>query len=475
LTVDQPADLAIVRALVDRLGTAPSVSIWEYARTLMQDRELLAAREGWTRNEGLWRSRNRDELENIGMKRGRKRSDELAERAARVIPSSTQTLSKASSQFVLGVTPTFLESGAGCHVTDVDGNIYIDYPMALGPIILGYNHPRTVEAVTKQVTQGTTFTLPHPLEVEVAELITEVVPCAEMVRFAKNGSDATDGAVRLARAVTGRNTILACGYHGWHDWYVVQTTRSDGVPAVLAEYIRMFPFNDLDAVRSLLDAHSGDVAAVILELGFDEPHPGYLQELRRMTHEAGALLIFDEIVTGFRLALGGGQEHYGVTPDVTCLGKAMANGLPLAAVVGSRQLMEGFERVFFSGTFGGETLSLAAAKVTIAEIRDAPVIEHMWTQGARLHAGLRESIGRHELEVSVIGQPPRGALLFRSNEEDWPALRGLFLQETVKRGVLFGGPVFVTYAHDAADIDRTVEICDDVFGLLAKAVASNAV
>ena len=201
---------------------------------------------------------------------------------------------------------------------------------------------------------------------------------------------------------------------------------------------------------------------------------GQLQaQIQKLQAEAEALKAkeVDGVIARIRTAI----EHYGITPDVACLGKAMANGLPLAAVVGSRAVMQEFDRVFFSGTFGGETLSLAAALVTIAEIRDAPVVEHMWTQGARLHAGLRESIARHGLEVSVIGQPPRGALLFRRDGEDSPPLRGLFLQETVKRGVLFGGPVFVTYAHDPADIDRTLSICDEVFGLMAKAVASDAV
>lgn len=475
LTIDEPADLDVVRNLADQLGVGADVTIDAYARLLRQQPELNSRRVGVTRNEGLWRSQNRDDVDKIGLRHGRARSDELLARAIRVIPSATQTLSKGANQFVRGVTPAFLESGSGCHVTDVDGNMFIDYPMALGPIILGYGHPRTVAAVSEQLQRGSTFTLPHPLEVEVAELVVDAVPCAEMVRFAKNGSDATDAAIRLARAVTGRNVVLTCGYHGWHDWYVVSTPRDAGVPVELKQYIEGFAFNDLAGVEEALARHDGEVAAVILEIGFDDPHPGYLEALRDAVHRAGAVLIYDEIVTGFRFALGGAQEYYGVAPDLVALGKAMANGLPLAAIAGRRELMEDFDRIFFSGTFGGETLSLAAARVTISEIRDAPVIEHIWREGGRLHEGMRAAIATSGLDIELMGQAPRGALVFRQEGRESPALRGLFLQETVRRGVLFGGPIFTTYAHDSRDIDRTIEICGEALDVLRSAVERSAV
>lgn len=475
LTIDEPADLAVLRGLVGVLGTAPRVGIVEYAKHLFAHPALEEFRSHISRNEGLWRSRHLDELSLIGQRHPLEKSAELLARAERVIPGGTQTLSKGPDQFVRGVTPSLLLSGSGCHVTDVDGNIYIDYPMALGPVILGYGHPRTVEAVTRQVAEGTTFTLPHPLEAEVAEQLIEMVPSVEMVRFAKNGSDVTTAAVRLARAVTGRDVVLTCGYHGWHDWYMVQTPRNAGIPAILASLVEPFPFNDLVAFEAALARHDGRVAAVILEVGTDDPRDGFLGKLLTSAHRVGAIVIFDEIVTGFRFAVGGAQERYGVLPDLTCLGKAMANGLPLSAVGGRRDLMEEFCNVFFSGTFGGDTLALAAGKATLAEIAEAHVVEHMWDMGAVFRSGLTEVILASGLEVELLGHPPRSALVFRQDGADSPALRGLFLQEAARRGVLFGGPIFVTYAHQRGDVDRTVEICAEVFQLLVEAVQTESV
>ena len=475
LTVDEMQDLEVVRRLVRALGASSTVTLEDYVDRLATDKEIVDPRAGTTRNEGLWRSRNQGRLPGIGLTRGLAESDRWLARALQVIPGATQTLSKGADQFVRGVTPTFIRSASGCYVTDVDGNEFIDYPMALGPIILGHGHPRTVEAVTRQIQQGSTFTLPHPIEVEVAEKICEVVPCAEMVKFAKNGSDATDGAVRLARAVTGKNVVLACGYHGWHDWYVIQTPRNAGVPAVLRPLVDTFPFNDIEALQAKIDQHHDDHAAVILEVGFTDPLPGYLNDLADRVHRAGGLVILDEIVTGFRFALGGAQELYGFTPDLACFGKAIANGLPLAAIVGRRDVMEGFDEVFFSGTFGGETLSLVAALATIQELQNSPVIEHIWAHGHRLHEGVRSAIERHALEVDLLGQPPRGAFSFRHGGVDSPDLRGLFLQETVRRGILFGGPIFVTYAHGEAEIDRTIEICDEAFSVLRRAIDTDSV
>jgi glutamate-1-semialdehyde aminotransferase len=244
---------------------------------------------------------------------------------------------------------------------------------------------------------------------------------------------------------------------------------------VLRGLVDAFPFNDLAGLDAAFDRHPGDVAAVILEIGAEEPAPGFLASVKERAHRAGAVLIFDEIVTGFRFALGGAQEHYGVVPDLACLGKAIANGFPVAAVVGRAELMCEFERVFFSGTFGGEAVSLAAAKATISELRDRPVIDHLWTQGGRLRAGLQELITSSGLDVVIGGHPPRSWLFFRRDGEDWPALRGLFLQETVRRGVLFGGPIFLTYAHEDADIDRTLEICDQALTILRAAVETESV
>lgn len=395
-------------------------------------------------------------------------SERLWRRAQRVIPGGTQTLSKAPSQFVDGVSPKFLERGKGSHVWDVDGNEYIDYPMALGPIMLGYDHPAVTEAVVAQIHRGTTFTLMHPLEVELAELLVEMIPCAERVRFAKNGADATGGAVRAARAYTGREHVIATGYHGYHDWYIASTERSAGVPAANRSLIRSVPFNDLAALEDALGEH--EVAAVVMEIPAQEPGEGYLRGALELAHRHGALLILDEIVTGFRYALGGAQELYGFTPDLACFGKGMANGYPLAAVVGREQPMQAFEEIFFSMTYSGETVSLAAAVATLGVLRGEPVLDWIWARGEQLRSGVQRLAAGVSFGVELIGNPPRSAISF-SGADGAPstALRGLFLQECHRRGVLFGVPIFPTYSHSERDIAQTLEAVEAAFELMEKA------
>jgi glutamate-1-semialdehyde aminotransferase len=384
-------------------------------------------------------------------------SEALWERAQRVIPGGTQTLSKAPSQFVEGVSPKFLQRGRGAHVWDVDGNEYIDYPMALGPILLGYDHPAVTSAAVAQIHEGTTFTLMHPLEVELAELLVELVPCAEQVRFAKNGADATGGAIRAARALTGREHVIATGYHGYHDWYIASTELRAGVPAANRELIHTVAFNDLPALGSALG--QWETAAVIMEIPAHPPHEGYLEAALDVAHAHGALLVLDEIVTGFRYALGGAQELFGFTPDLACLGKGMANGYPLAAVVGREQSMRAFEEVFFSMTYSGETVSLAAAVATLEVLRSEPVLEHIWARGAELREGIERLAAGVSFGVELAGNPPRSALAFSDAEgEPSPLLRGLFLQECHRRGVLFGGPIFTTYSHSEKDIAQTLDV-----------------
>ena len=404
-------------------------------------------------------------------------SQALWERALRVIPTGTQTLSKGPSQFVEGFSPKFLRRGRGCHVWDVDGNEYIDYPMALGPILLGYDFPAVSEAVIAQVREGTTFTLMHPLEVEVAELLVELVPCAERVRFAKNGADATGGAIRAARAATGREHVVATGYHGYHDWYIASTERHAGVPRANRDLIHTVAFDDLVALEQALGER--EVAAVIMEIPGHEPSPGYLPAALRLAHRHGALLILDEIVTGFRYALGGAQELFGFVPDMACLGKGMANGYPLAAIVGGEQPMSAFEEVFFSMTYSGETVALAAARATLEVLRSEPVIEHLWARGSELRDGVARLAAQASFAVELAGNPPRSALSFgapaegprpaREGVEYSTLLRGLFLQECHRRGVLFGGPIFPTYSHTPRDIARTLDAVEAAFARMEHA------
>jgi len=295
-----------------------------------------------------------------------------------------------------------------------------------------------------------------------------------MVRFGKNGSDATSGAVRAARALTGRDVIACCGYHGWQDWYIATTTRADGIPKAVRELTVPFAYNDLASLERVFADHRGRVAAVIMEpVGVVPPAPGFLQAVRDLAHREGALLIFDEIVTGFRLALGGAQEMFGVIPDLSCFGKGMGNGFPIAAVVGRRDLMEVFDQLFFSFTFGGEAASLAAALATVREMCDKPVIPHLWRQGERLRDGFNAlaraaGLGRH---AECVGYPPRTVITFADPAGGDPAvLKTLFLQEAITRGILLGGGMNVSFSHDDDDVTRTLAAYEAALAEVAAAV-----
>ncbi len=400
------------------------------------------------------------------------------ERAKIVIPGVSQTLSKAPRMFTQGVYPIYLERGEGARVWDVDGNSYLDYPLALGPVSLGYAYPNTIRAVSEQLAKGSVFSLMHPLEVEVAELLCDVIPCAEMVRFAKNGADATTGAVRLARAVTGREHIACCGYHGFHDWYLAGTEQATGCPAVLRDYVHPFRYNELASLETIFSQHPDGIAAVILEpVAGELPEPGFLEGVEAITHRHGAVLIFDEIVTGFRLALGGAQEYYQVVPDLAAVGKGMANGLPISAVVGRRALMREFERGFFSTTYGGDCLALAAAKATIREMRESKVQAHYWTLGTRLQDGTKALIRRHRLDsrVVVTGLAPKSWIecVDQDGQQD-AVLKGLFFQECIKRGILIGGLQYISFSHTQDDIDATLGVFDAAFAMCRHALESGA-
>jgi len=410
------------------------------------------------------------------MQRELKKSQQYWARAQRIIPGGSQTFSKSPSQFVQGVAPIYLQKGKGSHVFDVDGNEYIDYVMALGPITLGYSYPSVNEAITRQLEQGITFSLMHPLEVELSELLVELIPCAEMVRFGKNGSDATSGAVRVARAYTGRKKIACCGYHGWQDWYIGITTRNKGIPESTKKLTIPFEYNNLKSLEKIFVENKGEVAAVIMEtIAIEEPKNDFLEKVKSLARKNGAVLIFDEIVTGFRLALGGAQECFKVTPDLAAFGKGMANGMPISAIVGKREIMKELEEVFFSFTFGGEALSLAAAFASIKEMREKDVIQHFWKQGKKLKEGYNRLAQEYELieYTQCIGLPAHSAIYFRINDRDSLELKSLFQQEMIKRGILTMGVHNFCFSHSDEDIERTLEAYEDSLKILRQAINEN--
>ena len=397
------------------------------------------------------------------------------ERANRVIMDGTQLYSKGPMINVQGVAPTFLRRGDAGHVWDVDGNEYIDFTSGVGSVVLGYNYPSVNEAITRQLREGSNLGLIHPLEVETAELLCECIPCAEMVRFMKTGGGACAAAVRLARAYTGREVIIKGEYHGWHDWAMAGSKRNAGIPKALRNTVHHAEYNDIGRVESLLRENDGKVAAVIMEpVQLEAPKDDYLEKLAEVTRAHGALLIFDEVVTGFRFSLGGAQEYFGVAPDLAVLGKGMSNGMPLSAVVGRRKVFETVrDEVFISTTFGGEMLSLAAACANITEIRDEPVLDRVWDLGARLAAGTNALAEKAGVGMRCIGYPPRVLIVtdrVGASEVEDNALKSLFLQETVKRGVLMAWQMFPMYAHQDADIDRTLDVFEEALEVCRDAI-----
>jgi glutamate-1-semialdehyde 2,1-aminomutase len=400
------------------------------------------------------------------------KSEQYLARAERTIPLGSQTFSKSRTQFPFGVSPYYVKRALGSRIWDVDDNEYIDFISSLASITLGYNDPDVTAAVRGQLEDGVIFSLPHTLEAEVAELICDMVPCAEMVRFGKNGSDATSGAIRLARAFTGRDLVAVCGYHGWQDWYIGSTARHLGVPQSTRNLTHSFAYNDLSSLESLLVAHPGQFAAVILEpMNTTDPMPGFLEGVQKLARAHGAVLVFDETITGFRYANGGAQELFGVVPDLATFGKGLANGYPVSAVVGRRDIMKLMEEIFFSFTFGGETLSLAAARATLTRLRSEDVVGTIRRRGERLIQGVRELVGQHCVGefIGISGQPAWSFLGIRDTPKAnlWQT-KTLLMQELFQRGILAYGTHNLSYAHTDADIDRLLAVYDEVFPLLRR-------
>ncbi len=405
-------------------------------------------------------------------------SEELRQRAAAVIPGGANTLSKRPETYALGAMPAFIERGQGCHVWDADGNEYIDYIGALGPVTLGYCHPEVDAAIAEQLKKGILFPFGHPLEVTVSEKLCQVLPGADWVRLLKTGAEATSAAIRIARAATGKEVVLNYGYHGWHDnWTAERAAPADkGVPAVLKELIVPFTLGAKDerSLAAALEKNKGNVAAIIMEpISYQHTELGSaLVEARKLADEHGVLLIFDEIVSGFRLARGGAAEKYGVTPDMACWAKGMANGMPLAAVTGRADLAPVVKEAIISSTYSGEALSLAAANACLDIYQEVEVIGHMEMLGYRLLKGLKALADEAGLKVIVGGHQQMGGYLFRYDDPKLNYdLATLFLQEMAERGVLIrrNGLLFISLSHNIEDIDQTLTMAGEAFVTLARA------
>jgi glutamate-1-semialdehyde 2,1-aminomutase/spore coat polysaccharide biosynthesis protein SpsF len=469
-TVDHPADLEFVRAIYAEFLEA-NFGYQDVFDVLQRKPELMALQANRVINEGYYRSLYAQAHAGAAPRRNLAQSQAWLARSQAVIPGCAQTFSKGHTQYVQGAAPIFLQRGKGCRVWDVDSNEYIDYVQGLLPNILGYANEEVNRAAVEQLAEGHSFSLPHPLEVQLAERLTRLIPCAEMVRFGKNGSDATSGAVRAARAFTGRDHIACCGYHGWQDWYIGSTTRNGGVPIAVRDLTHAFRYNDLGSLQQLLGKHPGEFAAVIMEpVNFVEPAPGFLQSVKDLAQRNGALLIFDEICSGFHFGLGGAQKRFGVIPDLACFGKAMGNGFPISCVMGRKEVMRCFEEVFFSFTFAGEVASMAAAMKVLDILETTDALTKMDANGRTLQDGfnvLAQEAGLAD-RLKATAHPTWSLIKYLDADgDDSPLLKSLFQQEAVKRGVLLLATHNLTQAHQNADIVQTLEVYVEVMKTLA--------
>lgn len=396
---------------------------------------------------------------------------EIYEKAREIMTPVTQTMAKGPGQYSLGACPIYLKKGKGARVWDVDGNEYLDWNAAIGPLSLGYGYPAVDDAIRRQLEDGITFSLMHELEYEVSQLIHETIPNAEAVRISKSGADVCSAAIRIARAHTGREKVLCCGYHGWHDWYISATSRANGIPDATKNLTYTFDYNNIDSLKASLDK---DVAAVIMEpFVFDRPNDGFLEEVARLCKENGTLLIFDEMWSGFRIALGGAQEFFGITPDLAVYSKAVANGMPIAFLTGKKEILNHFNiDVFFYTTFGGEALSLAATMATIKELKDKNVAADLAEKGQILMDGynkLSEDLGMTHI-TKCKGYPCRTTVTLEAAVSHPLEVKAYFQQEMIKRGILWQGNHNMMYMHSREDIMYTLEAYADVLPLVRDTV-----
>jgi glutamate-1-semialdehyde 2,1-aminomutase len=410
-------------------------------------------------------------------------SRRLQAKSHSIIPGGAHTYAKGDDEYP-EAAPGFIVRGEGCHVWDVDGNKFIEYGMGLRAVSLGHAFAPVVEAAQQQMLMGSNFTRPARIELEYAEELLQVLTNSDMVKFAKNGSDVTTAAVKLARAYTGRDMVAICAdqpFFSCDDWFIGTTELNAGIPQPYRELTASFHYNDLESVKELFERHSGRIACLILEPATaEEPRDDFLRHLKLLCEKRGSLLILDEMITGFRWHISGAQATFGVVPDLSTFGKAMGNGFAIAALAGKREIMKlggldhASERVFLlSTTHGAETHALAAARETLNIYRRCQVVEHLYRQGERLRAGINACIACHGVggQFEVLGRAPN--LIYATKDADGKNSQGfrtLFLQEMIRGGII--APSFVvSFSHSDEVIDHTIEVVDRALGVYARALA----
>ena len=407
------------------------------------------------------------------------KSRQILEQNQKLIPDG-KTFA-GTTLFDQGETPFSFVKGKGGEIWDVDGNQYTDYILSLGSVSLGYNYPEVDKAIADQLANGVSFSLPHQLEMDVAQKLVEMIPCAETVKYGKNGSDALSAGLRLARQITGREHIMTCGFHGCRDWSIAQTSKNSGIPEDIRALTHRFRYNDIEDFKRIVSENKNQIACVIMDVvARYSPNEGYLEEIRAITKEEGILLIFDEVVTGFRMHPGGASGFYGVTPDFAAFGKGIANGMPLSVLAGPRELMEHSSQIFYSLTAAGETLSLAAASAALDIFKNQGVAEHLAALGESFIGGFRELIKTHGLEehLNVEGMPSRPIvgiktedhLTFQQREAKVVHLLSFLARHFAEHGILYNGSIFFCYSHTQDNVKRLLQVWDETLPTLKKMV-----
>lgn len=405
-------------------------------------------------------------------------SNRLKKRATKVIPSLTGTFSRSATAYVEGVYPVYVQSANGSHFTDVDGNQYIDYLCGLGPITLGYNYKPVNAAIIRQLKKGILFSLPPTVELDLAELLCQTIPHADMAKFEKSGSNAVTGAIRAARAITKRDKIAYCGSGGvWHDWQAAMVSRDGGVPKFNQNLIKIFDYNDADGLEQIFEDNKNEIAAIVLEpTHFEKPEKNFLNRVRKIADTNNSILILDEIVTGFRFDLKGGQKYFDIKGDLVCFGKGMGNGLPISAITGPTEYMKIFDKLWVSSTNNSESLSLAGTIAVINEMKSKKTIKKTWNVGQKLFSSWNKIADENNIDAKMIGYPVRMDLkCFDSKRVESLPMKSLILQEMVKRGVFMSilGAVYLSYSHSFQDIEKTVAAFDAVCKFLKKKVSND--
>tara|TARA_A100001037_G_scaffold163296_1_gene146982 strand:+ start:712 stop:2028 length:1317 start_codon:yes stop_codon:yes gene_type:complete len=411
------------------------------------------------------------------------RSLEIYERARALIPGTTQLISRRPTRAALGVSPIYAERAKGCRIWDVDGNEYIDWTSAVGPVILGYADDVVDDAVRAQIARGAIYSIVQESAVELAEELVRIVPSAEMVRYCKGGGEACTIAVRIARGVTGRDKVLFCGYHGWHDWYQAANLGAErlaehlfngiepiGVPRSLEGTAMPFTYGDLQELEGLLQQHAGEVACIIMEpMRSGEPPEGYLAGVRDLATRYGVVLIFDEVSSGWRVARGSAQEYVGVTPDMTVFAKAISNGYPMGAVVGKREFMEPASRMFISSAYWDDNIGIAASLACLRELERRDAVAHFNRIGALFKEQVNAAAAAAGLAAQCVGVAAHPSIRI---EVDDPAeaakVNALFIQENARRGVILATGFMFNCSHGESEVDRTAAVVEESFGKIAE-------